>query len=151
MGLFWCTAKLEECPENGQTVYSVLSLLGQAHPLRMELNAPYRKCGVFKRLYRAVGFTAEGNPQAFSQAVYRLVMLAVDDEPLSVDPGEEAFFLRNHRISGSPVGLRCGKVLMEAASEENIQHLMSPADTQNGLSGGDKGPCEGKVIGIPLR
>lgn len=154
MKLLGSAAQGKKFPEEGKAVDGIGPLTGKAHALRVELDSKDRKGFVLKRFYGAVIGTAKGDPEVLSQTVDGLMMMAVDEETLTVQDFQKALPTGNngvHGISLGPVKPGGGKMLAETSAQGYIQYLMPPADSQDRFSCGKEGFGEGQIVGVPLR
>lgn len=136
-------AQGEKMGEQKAPVRRIRPAVGKAHALRMPLDADQGKIGVDNGLRYAVGSVLDDS-QSFSRLRYALMMGAVDREAFSVKGMEEASFLGSRgmnlifsNIFMLPSG---GKILDDAASEENIDQLHALADAEDGAAFFQKGP-----------
>ena len=84
MMILYGAALVQKETEDGKSVYRVLPLPGQAHPLGVELYAPNGQGFVFKSFHSAVFRAAERNSETVPQLGYSLVVAAVDEKLLAV-------------------------------------------------------------------
>ena len=130
--------------ENGGTVDGVRAAVGKGHAFGMELNGQNGPAGTIQCLDDAA-FRPGNGPKTFAQAVYRLVMDAVNRKQWPVKLVEHTPLQAAHRVNrllvfraveDADVG---GEILNEIAPQGHIDDLHAPADAQNGLVGLIKG------------